>query len=95
LSTRATRLIWIETPTNPLLRLANIELIAVLAHTHDLAESLGGVGSLIELPAQMTHASTHGSVLEVPPNLIRLSVGIEHADDLRDDLGQALCQEDE
>ncbi len=55
-----------------------------------LAESLGGVESLIELPAQMTHASTHGSVLEVPPNLIRLSVGIEHVDDLRDDLDQAL-----
>lgn len=55
-----------------------------------LAESLGGVESLIELPARMTHASTHGSVLEVPPNLIRLSVGIEHIDDLRDDLEQAL-----
>lgn len=55
-----------------------------------LAESLGGVESLIELPALMTHASTHGSVLEVPPNLIRLSVGIEHVDDLKDDLEQAL-----
>lgn len=55
-----------------------------------LAESLGGVESLIELPALMTHASTHGSVLAVPPNLIRLSVGIEHVDDLRDDLEQAL-----
>ncbi len=55
-----------------------------------LAESLGGVESLIELPAQMTHASTHGSSLAVPPNLIRLSVGIEHIDDLQIDLEQAL-----
>ncbi len=55
-----------------------------------LAESLGGVESLIELPAQMTHASTQGSMLEVPPNLIRLSVGIEHVDDLMGDLEQAL-----
>lgn len=57
-----------------------------------LAESLGGVESLIELPAQMTHASTHGSTLEVPANLIRLSVGIEHADDLWEDLTEALAQ---
>lgn len=57
-----------------------------------LAESLGGVESLIELPACMTHASTQGSTLEVPSNLIRLSVGIEHVDDLRVDLAQALEQ---
>ena len=57
-----------------------------------LAESLGGVESLIELPACMTHASTQGSTLEVPANLIRLSVGIEHVDDLRMDLAQALEQ---
>lgn len=57
-----------------------------------LTESLGGVESLIELPACMTHASTQGSTLEVPSNLIRLSVGIEHVDDLRLDLAQALEQ---
>jgi cystathionine gamma-synthase len=55
-----------------------------------LAESLGGVESLIEHPARMTHASVAGSVLEVPPDLIRLSVGIEDGDDLLDDLRQAL-----
>ena len=55
-----------------------------------LAESLGGVESLIELPAQMTHASTSGSGMDVPANLIRLSVGIEHVDDLREDLARAL-----
>ena len=55
-----------------------------------LAESLGGVESLIELPAAMTHASTSGSELEVPDNLVRLSVGIEDAADLIDDLAQAL-----
>lgn len=55
-----------------------------------LAESLGGVESLIELPAVMTHASVAGSPLEVPEALIRLSVGIEAADDLIADLAQAL-----
>ncbi len=55
-----------------------------------LAESLGGVESLIEVPAAMTHASTAGSTLEVPPTLIRLSVGIEHSEDLVEDLAQAL-----
>jgi cystathionine gamma-synthase len=55
-----------------------------------LAESLGGVESLIELPAQMTHMSTSGSLLEIPDNLVRLSVGIEDSDDLLDDLQQAL-----
>lgn len=55
-----------------------------------LAESLGGVESLIEVPAAMTHLSTQGSPLEVPPNLVRLSVGIEHVDDLLEDLEQAL-----
>jgi cystathionine beta-lyase/cystathionine gamma-synthase len=55
-----------------------------------LAESLGGVESLIELPAAMTHASVAGSPLEVPPELVRLSVGIEEADDLIADLKQAL-----
>ena len=55
-----------------------------------LAESLGGVESLIEVPAPMTHASVAGSPLEVPDTLIRLSVGIEHPDDLVADLEQAL-----
>jgi cystathionine gamma-synthase len=55
-----------------------------------LAESLGAVESLIEHPARMTHASAAGSPLEVPPDLIRLSVGIESIDDLLEDLAQAL-----
>jgi cystathionine gamma-synthase len=55
-----------------------------------LAESLGGVESLIELPGRMTHASAAGSMLAVPDDLIRLSVGIENADDLIEDLRQAL-----
>ena len=55
-----------------------------------LAESLGGVESLIELPAPMTHASVVGSPLAVDAGLVRLSVGIEHADDLLSDLAQAL-----
>ncbi len=55
-----------------------------------LAESLGGVESLIEVPAAMTHMSVVGTDLEVPPDLIRLSVGIEHVDDLRNDLDRAL-----
>jgi cystathionine gamma-synthase len=55
-----------------------------------LAESLGGVESLIELPAVMTHMSVAGSKLEVDPALVRLSVGIEAVDDLIADLGQAL-----
>ena len=55
-----------------------------------LAESLGGVESLIEHPGKMTHASVAGSALEVPDDLIRLSVGLEHKDDLIADLSQAL-----
>jgi len=55
-----------------------------------LAESLGGVESLIELPAVMTHASVEGTPLEVPEALIRLSVGIEAASDLVADLREAL-----
>ena len=55
-----------------------------------LAESLGGVESLIELPSEMTHVSTAGSMLEPPANLVRLSVGIEDVEDLVDDLEQAL-----
>ena len=55
-----------------------------------LAESLGGVESLIEHPGAMTHASTAGSQLEVPEDLVRLSVGIEESADLLGDLEQAL-----
>lgn len=56
-----------------------------------LAESLGGVESLIEHPGAMTHASTAGSQLEVPDDLVRLSVGIEDIADLLADLEQALA----
>jgi cystathionine gamma-synthase len=55
-----------------------------------LAESLGGVESLISYPSEMTHASVRGTDLEVPENVVRLSVGIEGVDDLRDDLLGAL-----
>ena len=55
-----------------------------------LGESLGGVESLIEHPGRMTHASTAGSALEVPADLVRISVGIESGDDLVADLEQAL-----
>ncbi|MER5626566.1 cystathionine gamma-synthase [Streptosporangium sp. NPDC002544] len=55
-----------------------------------LGESLGGVESLIEHPGRMTHASVAGSPLEVPGDLVRLSVGIESIDDLLADLTQAL-----
>ncbi len=56
-----------------------------------LGESLGGVESLIEHPGRMTHASVTGTALEVPADLIRLSVGIEDVEDLLADLAQALC----
>lgn len=56
-----------------------------------LAESLGGIESLIEHPGEMTHASMAGSGHEVADNLIRLSVGIEHIDDLVEDIQQALA----
>jgi len=64
-------------------------------HTRDLKEfelrrSLFGVESLIEVPAAMTHLSVAGSQLDVDPGLVRLSVGIEHKDDLLEDLEQAL-----
>lgn len=60
------------------------------ARIFTLAESLGGVESLIEVPAAMTHLSVAGSQLDVDPSLIRLSVGIENKDDLISDLEQAL-----
>ena len=55
-----------------------------------LAESLGGIESLIEHPGRMTHASVAGTALEVPADLVRLSVGIETAEDLLADLDRAL-----
>ncbi|MFI0979775.1 cystathionine gamma-synthase [Streptomyces sp. NPDC021093] len=60
------------------------------AQLFTLGESLGGVESLIEHPGRMTHASVAGSALEVPADLVRLSVGIESGDDLLADLKQAL-----
>jgi cystathionine gamma-synthase len=57
-----------------------------------LAESLGGVESLIEHPGRMTHMSVAGSPCEVPATLVRLSVGIEHPDDLVQDLAEALAE---
>jgi cystathionine gamma-synthase len=57
-----------------------------------LAESLGGVESLVELPGPMTHATLAGSSSEIPGNLVRLSVGIEDATDLVADLEQALAR---
>jgi cystathionine gamma-synthase len=61
------------------------------AQVFTLGESLGGVESLIEHPGRMTHASVSGSPLEVPEDLIRLSVGIESIEDLLADLDQALA----
>lgn len=55
-----------------------------------LAESLGGVESLVNYPDEMTHASVRGTELAVPPEVVRLSVGLEHVDDLLDDLDAAL-----
>ena len=68
------------------------EAVAVCGRTRlfTLGESLGGVESLIEHPARMTHASVAGSPLEVPADLVRLSVGIESCDDLIEDLRAAL-----
>jgi cystathionine gamma-synthase len=68
------------------------DAIAVVERTElfFLAESLGGVESLIEVPGPMTHASVAGSPLEVPGTLVRVSVGIEHPDDLVADLERAL-----
>jgi O-acetylhomoserine (thiol)-lyase len=64
--------------------------VAAATEIFSLAESLGGVESLIEVPGPMTHASVAGSPLEIAPELIRLSVGIEHVDDLIADLERAL-----
>jgi cystathionine beta-lyase/cystathionine gamma-synthase len=69
------------------------EAAAVVASTRifKLAESLGGVESLIELPARMTHASTADAPFAAPRNLIRLSVGLESAEDLVEDLESAFA----
>jgi cystathionine gamma-synthase len=69
------------------------EAVGLVARTKiwKLAESLGGVESLIEVPAKMTHASTVDSSFAAPPNLVRLSVGLESADDLLADLELALA----
>ena len=64
--------------------------IAEATRLFTLAESLGGVESLIEIPAAMTHMSVAGSPLEVSPALVRLSVGIEDVGDLIADLDRAL-----
>ncbi len=78
------------------LRLAGGEAAALelcrRTNVFTLGESLGGVESLIEHPGKMTHASVAGSSLEVPDDLVRLSVGIESTADLLADLGQALEQ---
>jgi cystathionine beta-lyase/cystathionine gamma-synthase len=68
------------------------EAVALVARTRlfQLAESLGGVESLIEVPARMTHASTAAAPFAAPANLVRLSVGIESVEDLIVDLEQAL-----
>jgi len=70
------------------------EAVELVARTKlfQLAESLGGVESLIEHPARMTHASTAGAPFAPPGNLVRLSVGIESADDLVADLDAALVR---
>jgi cystathionine gamma-synthase len=65
--------------------------VCELVQLFTLGESLGGVESLIEHPGRMTHASVAGSALEVPASLVRLSVGIENAEDLLADLAQALA----
>ena len=64
--------------------------IAAATKVFSLAESLGGVESLIEVPQAMTHQSVEGSAAAVPPDLIRLSCGIEAAEDLVEDLEQAI-----
>jgi cystathionine beta-lyase/cystathionine gamma-synthase len=70
------------------------EAVDLVARTKiwKLAESLGGVESMIEVPTRMTHASTADAPFAAPPNLVRLSVGIESVDDLVADLEQALVR---
>jgi cystathionine gamma-synthase len=70
---------------------AQAETLVTRTKVWTLAESLGGVESLIEVPARMTHASTSEASFATPGNLIRLSVGLESAADLIADLEQALA----
>jgi cystathionine gamma-synthase len=83
---------FLPAPGGPGGRSAAERALAIAESTRlfTLAESLGGVESLIELPAAMTHLSVAGSPLEVDPALVRLSVGIEAAGDLIADLARAL-----
>jgi cystathionine gamma-synthase len=69
---------------------ASARRFAESTRVFQLAESLGGVESLIGYPSEMTHASVRGTPLEVPDNIVRLSVGIEDVDDLLADVEQAL-----
>ena len=64
--------------------------IAAALEVFSLAESLGGVESLIEVPQAMTHQSVEGSAAAVPADLVRLCCGIEAAEDLVEDLAQAI-----
>jgi cystathionine gamma-synthase len=64
--------------------------IASATRVFSLAESLGGVESLLEVPQAMTHQSVEGSAAAVPPDLVRLSCGVEAAEDLVEDLAQAI-----
>jgi cystathionine gamma-synthase len=72
-------------------RHADARGIAARTRLFTLAESLGGVESLIELPQAMTHKSVEGSAAAVPPDLVRLSCGIEDPEDLVADLRRALA----
>lgn len=69
--------------------------VAECTRIFSLAESLGAVESLIEVPAAMTHLSTASSPIAVNPGLVRLSVGLEHIDDLLKDLGEAMRKVDQ
>lgn len=71
------------------------ERVAKSLRIFSLAMSLGGAESLCEIPARMTHVATAGSPCEVPDDLVRLSIGLEHEDDLIADLAQALDTEQE
>jgi len=70
---------------------AEARRVAAATRLFTLAESLGGAESLIEVPGAMTHASLAGSGVEIAPALVRLSVGLEDADDLIADLERALA----
>jgi cystathionine gamma-synthase len=72
-------------------RHADASRLVTRTQVFTLAESLGGVESLIEVPQAMTHGSVEGSAAAVPADLVRLSCGVEDADDLIADLGQAIA----